>query len=161
MIECCSGVAARGTRTTHTLGVTRSEPLAVLVVGTDDWAVAQAREALRVAGHVALGCHEPGEPDFPCNALRAGRKCPLDDGARAVLVVRARPLPEPAPGESGAICALHAGLPLVTSGMVSNSPFAPFADAEVAPSGDVVGACESAVAGRLEVIADITEKALG
>lgn len=161
MIECCSRVADRGSRTTHTHGVTRSEPLTVLVVGTDDWAVTQARESLRAAGHVGLTCHEPGEASFPCNALRKGRQCPLDAGAQVVLVVRARPLPEPATGESGAICALHASLPLVTSGMVSNSPFAPFADAEVASNGDVVGACETVVTGRLEVIADITEKALG
>jgi len=141
--------------------VSRSEPLSVLVVGTDDWAVAQAQESLRVAGALGLTCHEAGESCFPCNALREGRRCPLDAGAQVVLVVRARPFPEPTPGETGAVCALHARLPLVTSGMGSNSPFARFADAEVSPSGDFVEACERAVESRLEFVADISEKALG
>jgi hypothetical protein len=140
--------------------VIRKKPLAILVVGTDDWAVSQARESLTSAGQVAFTCHEPGEPSFPCNALKEGRICPLDAGAEVALVVRARPMPEPTPGEMGAVCALHARLPLVTSGMVSNSPFVRFIDAEVPPSGDFVDACERAVSSKMELIAELSEKAL-
>jgi hypothetical protein len=141
--------------------VSRNESLSVLVVGTDDWAVAQAQESLQAGGLVGLTCHEPGEACFPCNALKPGRTCPLDAGAKVVLVVRARPFSEPTPGETGAVCALHAQLPLITSGMGSNSPFARFADAEVSPSGDFVDACERAIKSKLEIVADLSEKAFG
>ena len=161
MTECCSAVAVGGTRPVHTREVSRSKPFSVLVVGTDDWAVTQAQESLSAGGLIGLTCHEPGEGSFPCNALRQGRTCPLDAGAQVALVVRARPFPEPTPGETGAVCALHAGLPLVTSGMGSNSPFARFADAEVATNGDFVDACERAIESKQELVADLSEKVFG
>lgn len=137
-----------GTRSepTHVVDLSRgaSESVVALVVGTDDWAVDQSCDILGARGHKALRCHDSGEPCFPCNALLPGRGCPLDQGAQVVLAVRARPLPSPAEGEMGVICALHAGLPLVTSGMATNNPFEPWATTEVAPDGDVVEASERA-----------------
>ena len=38
------------------------------------------------AGHQVLRCHEPGESPFPCNALIAGRQCPLDVGFDSSLL---------------------------------------------------------------------------
>ena len=60
----------------------------VLVVGTDDWAIEQSAAALEEAGFGVLRCHEPGEPEFPCNALIEGRTCPLDVGFSVVATVR-------------------------------------------------------------------------
>src|SRR5437764_14298870 len=86
-------------------------PLTALVVGTDDWAIEQGAEALEGAGHDILRCHEPGEPAFPCNALREGRTCPLDVGFDVVVTVRARPSAPPIHGEFGAVFALPAQVP--------------------------------------------------
>ncbi|MHB1855422.1 MAG: hypothetical protein ACYCS2_10230 [Acidimicrobiales bacterium] len=124
--------------------MTVKDRLAALVVGTDDWAVTQAAETLRAAGITALTCHEPGQPVFPCNAFRAGHLCPLDAGADVVLVVRARPVAEPTPGEMGAICGMRAHLRLVASGMAANSPFGAFAAADLHGDGDVAEACRRA-----------------
>jgi len=123
-------------------GVTR-----VLVVGTDDWAIEQSAAALAEAGFGVLRCHEPGEPDFPCNALIAGRTCPLDVGFDVVATVRARPLDSMAPGELGVVCALRQGIPLVAAGVAPDRPFGPWASVTVEQGGELVGACEK-VAGQ-------------
>ncbi|MGH9034489.1 MAG: hypothetical protein ACRD0O_01885, partial [Acidimicrobiia bacterium] len=99
---------------------------AVLVVGTDDWAVEQVASTLGDAGCRTLTCHPAGQPAFPCNALVEGRVCPLDVGFAVVVTVRARPLDQPAPGEMGVVCGLHAGAALVTAGMGGRNPFAPW-----------------------------------
>jgi hypothetical protein len=118
-----------------------------LVVGTDDWAIEQSAAALEEAGFGILRCHEPGEPEFPCNALIKGRTCPLDVGFDVVATVRARPLDTMAPGELGVVCALRHGIPLVTAGVAPDRPFGPWAAVTVEQGGELVGACEK-VAGE-------------
>jgi hypothetical protein len=119
----------------------------VLVVGTDDWAIEQSAEALEEAGFGILRCHEPGEPEFPCNALMKGRTCPLDIGFDAVATVRARPLDTMAPGELGVVCALRHGIPLVAAGVAPERIFGPWAAITVEQGGELVAACEK-VAGK-------------
>jgi len=123
----------------------------ILVVGTDDWAIEQSAAALEEAGFGVLRCHEPGEPDFPCNALIEGRTCPLDVGFDVVATVRARPLDVMAPGELGVVCALRHGIPLVAAGVAPERPFGPWASITVEQGGELVNACEK-VAG--EVVAE-------
>src|SRR5258708_40374596 len=76
----------------------------VLVVGTDDWAIEQGADALEASGHDVLRCHEPGQPAFPCNALRPGGVCPLTVGFDLVVSMRSRPVASPQQSELGAIC---------------------------------------------------------
>jgi hypothetical protein len=116
--------------------------LTVLVVGTDDWAIEQGAGVLEDRGHRVLRCHEPGEPAFPCNALREGRTCPLDVGFDAVVTMRARTSAPPALPEFGVVCALHAGAPLVVAGMTTQHPFGPWASRVVDRAVDVATACE-------------------
>ena len=118
--------------------------LNVLVVGTDDWAIQQAAEALRADGTEVLQCHEPGEPAFPCNALLEGRVCPLDVGFDVVLTVRGRPLPRPSEGEMGVVCALRNRVPLVVAGMATHNPYSPWAARVVDRHGDLAVACAEA-----------------
>lgn len=115
--------------------------LSVLVVGTDDWAIEQSAASLSSAGHAVHRCHELGEAVFPCNALRPGGSCPLDRGVDVVVTTRARPVAAPVPSEVGVTCALHAGVPLVLSGIWRNAPFAELASTVVAQDGDLVAAC--------------------
>jgi hypothetical protein len=123
----------------------------VLVVGTDDWAIEQSATGLGNHGHQVLRCHEPGEPPFPCNALRPGRQCPLDAGIDVVVTARARPTGAPATSEIGLICALHAGHPLVVTG-ISAEPYAAWASRVVSADEDVASACEGVVDVRRRVI---------
>jgi hypothetical protein len=125
-------------------GATPPGKLRVLAVGTDDWAIEQAAASIDLAGHEVLRCHEPGESPFPCNALRPGRSCPLDIGIDAVVTSRARPTELPALGETGVICALHAGHPLIVTGISRNSPFSDLAERVVAEQGDLIEAIEDA-----------------
>jgi hypothetical protein len=119
--------------------------MTVLAVGTHPWAVEQATRAIEVGGHRVLRCHEPGEPAFPCNALIAGRTCPLDVGFDVVVTIRAQPSPAPTLPEFGVICALHSGRPLVVAGMSGHNPFETWADRTVNNDGDIAIACEEAV----------------
>lgn len=120
----------------------------VLVVGTDDWAIEQSAAALEDAGFGVLRCHEPGEPEFPCNALITGRTCPLEVGFDMVATVRARPLDTMAPGELGVVCALRNGIPLVAAGVAPERLFGPWAAVTVEQGGELVTACEK-VAGEV------------
>jgi hypothetical protein len=120
----------------------------VLVVGTDDWAIEQSAAALEDAGFGILRCHEPGEPEFPCNALITGRTCPLEVGFDMVATVRARPLDTMAPGELGVVCALRHGIPLVAAGVAPERLFGPWAAVTVEQGGELVTACEK-VAGEV------------
>jgi hypothetical protein len=117
------------------------------VVGTDDWAIEQSAAALQEAGFGVLRCHEPGEPEFPCNALIEGRTCPLDVGFDVVATVRARPLEVMATGEIGVVCALRHGIPLVAAGVAPDRPFGAWAAITVEQGGELVNACEK-VAGE-------------
>ena len=127
-----SGTATGGTRA-----------LAVLVVGTDDWAIDQSAAALQAAGHEPLRCHDPGAPAFPCNALLPGHRCPLDIGVDAVVTSRARPVSTPTLNEMGVVCALHAGVPLVVTGISDRGPFKELASRIVTEQGHVAAAVES------------------
>lgn len=117
----------------------------MLVVGTDDWAVEQATDQLMAAGMRVLTCHPSGQPAFPCNALVEGRTCPLDVGFDVVIDVRARPEATPTQGEIGVICALHAGVPLVTAGIAGRNPFAPWALRAVGKRDDLAAVVEELV----------------
>jgi hypothetical protein len=103
----------------------------VLVVGTDDWAIEQAGASLEAAGQRVLRCHEPGQPAFPCNALRPEGVCPLDVGFDVVVTMRAHPVSPPAPGEFGVVCGIHAGAALLVGGLSHANPFLPWESAEV------------------------------
>lgn len=115
----------------------RDADVTVLVVGTDDWAIEQSAASLESAGYRVLRCHEPGQPAFPCNAVLPGRHCPLDVGAEVAVTSRARPVDGPAASETGVICALHAGLPLVVTGISRGAPFTPWAAQVVGDRGDL------------------------
>ena len=119
----------------------------ILVVGTDEWAIEQAGSQLGAAGRHVRRCHEPGEPSFPCNALLPGRRCPLDEGVDVVLDMRARPVTPPAINEFGALCALHAAVPLVVAGVPGDSGFGPWAASAVEDGVDLIAACDGAAAG--------------
>ena len=116
----------------------------VLVVGTDQWAIEQAGSQLRTAGRLVLRCSESGEPAFPCNALIPGRRCPLDVGVDVVLDMRARPVNPPSATEFGAVCALHAGVPLVVAGVPGDSGFGPWAAQTVENGVELAAACDEA-----------------
>lgn len=122
-------------------------PPAVLVVGTDDWAVEQVASSLSASGCRTLTCHPAGQPAFPCNALVPGRTCPLDVGFDVVVSVRARPLDQPVPGEMGVICGLRAGAGLVVAGMGDRNPFLSWASRSVGPGDDLA-----------EVVADVAAR---
>lgn len=117
-----------------------------MVLGTDDWAIEQAAASLEVGGYRVLRCHEPGQAAFPCDALVPGRTCPLDAGAEVAVTSRARPIDTPTAAEMGVVCALHAQLPLVITGISRGAPFAPWA-AEIVPDrGDLADVVADVVA---------------
>jgi hypothetical protein len=124
----------------------RPRTLSVLVVGTDDWAIEQSAAALEGAGHAVQRCHEPGSTAFPCNAVLPGQRCPLDGPLDVVVTSRARPVNEPTPTEMGAICCLHAHVPLVVTGVGGDGPFAPYAARVVEGQGHVASACVAVAA---------------
>ena len=122
------------------------------MVGTDDWAIEQTAASLQDVGHEPLRCHDPGAAAFPCNALRPGHRCPLDVGVDVVVTSRARPLTAPALSEMGVTCALHAGLPLVVTGIADRGPFQGLAARNVSEQGNVAAAAEDVVNERKTVI---------
>ena len=116
----------------------------VLVVGTDDWAIEHAAAELEAGGCGVLRCHEPGQPAFPCNALVAGRVCPLDAGFDVVADVRGQAAGGLLQSEFGVICALHHGIPLVLAGVTPERPLGPWATRTVEHGGSLVEACGAA-----------------
>ena len=117
----------------------------VLVVGSEEWGIADASAQLRSAGRVVHRCSDNAVAPFPCNAMIPGRGCPLDQHEVDVVVtIRSRADTEPAISEMGAICGLRDGIPLVIGGLADMSPFAPFGD-KIPSKGDVVSACDEAV----------------
>ena len=140
----CVDQAAAATRGAAGVAVEpRTGPLLALVVGPEDWAVEQSAATLRREGLAVLRCHEPGEPAFPCNALRPDRTCPLDIGFDVVVDVRGRPQSSVPAAELGVTCALRAGVPLVIGGMAAGSPFQPWATAVVAPHENLAVVCQA------------------
>ena len=117
----------------------------VLVVGSEEWAIADAAAQLRAAGRKVYRCCDNAVSPFPCNAMIPGRGCPLDNHhIDVVLDIRSRADSEPALSEMGAVCGLRDGLPLVIGGLADMSPFAQFGD-KVPARGDVVSSCDDAV----------------
>ena len=138
----------RGWKFTHSGGDGRSNdgPVRVLLVGTDEWAVQQMAPVLERDGLHVLTCHEPGEPAFPCNALRPGRVCPLASGFDVVVTMRARSLERLAEGEFGVVCAVRTGRPLVVAGVAVDNPLGPWTAQVVERGGDVASAIRAALA---------------
>ena len=137
----------KGWKFTHSGGDGRDDGrVRVLLVGTDEWAVQQLAPTLEREGLQVLTCHEPGEPAFPCNALRPDRVCPLDAGFDVVVTMRARSLERLAEGEFGVVCAVRTGRPLVVAGVAVESPLEPWAAQVVERGGDVASAARAAIA---------------
>ena len=137
--------------------VEQSDRLNVLVVGSNGWAIDAAAVALESAGHRVLRCTEPREPEFPCDALRAERGCPLDIGAGVdvVITMRAQPRSRPAPREFGVTCGIRRDVPVVVAGRTMFHPFEDWAtetvDGGVAEAAEkLVRACERAAQPRHE-----------
>jgi hypothetical protein len=123
----------------------RTHAAEILVVGTDDWAVADATSQLRVAERIVHRCSESVESPFPCNALIPGRGCPLDRrDVDVVLNIRTRPEAQPTLAEMGAVCGLREGIPLVVAGISEMSGFSAWAD-RVPAAGDIVSTCDRVV----------------
>lgn len=116
---------------------------AVLVVGTDEWAIEQAAEAL-AGEHVVLRCTEPGAPAFPCVGVLDPAACPLTCGADVVLAVRNRVAADLTPREAGVVCALHNRTPLVAAGMSTGAPYEHLATRVVGPDENVGRCCREA-----------------
>ena len=117
----------------------------VMLLETDRHAADDAKRRLEEAGHEVVRCHGPGEPAWPCAALRDDQRCPLDDGVDVALTIRAHPYPRPTATEDGVTCALRHHVPLVVAGTSALDPFDEFVTID-AHDGDVVAACEQAVA---------------
>jgi hypothetical protein len=123
--------------------------LRVLVLESERGAADVAIGELTGAGHAVVRCHEPGEPAFPCRALR-DNDCPLKSGVVDVAItVRSRPRSQPAPHEDGVRCALERHVPLVVAGSPVLNPFEPWASSVLDRTYDVVGACEAAAVAPL------------
>ena len=128
----------------------------VLVVGVAEWAVREAAAQLTAAGRKVHRCSESTEVPFPCNALMAGRGCPLDKHpVDVVLDVHSGSRPKLQLSEMGVICGLRDRLPLVVGGLSDMSILAPWAE-QVPAAGDIVSTCDTAVAKRATLTA--TEK---
>lgn len=126
----------------------------VLVVGTSGTGVARATDALAAAGHEVVTCHRSGDPPFPCGGLVDGHGCPLDRGPiDVVLDAHVRPSRAPSGYETGVVCGLRRGVPLVVAG-ASVHPYWRWAAVEVGHDDDVVAACEKAAEASVEQHAD-------
>jgi hypothetical protein len=111
---------------------------------TDPHAADAVAASLEAAGHEVVRCFGPEGGSFPCNALVAESRCPVDDGIDVALVLRARPWPRPMPLERGAVCALRARIPLIAAGNRAFDPWTPWAWAELEGTEGIVAACEAA-----------------
>lgn len=130
----------------ETLVTTRAAE--VLVVGPDDWALADATAQLVGAGRTVHRCSESAEAPFPCNALLPEIGCPLQrHQVDVVLHIRSRADSQPSLAEMGAICAIRDGIPIVTAGMSELPEFAPWAE-RVPYAGDIVATCDEVVQER-------------
>ncbi len=117
----------------------------MLVVGVDDWAIADATDHLTGAGRKVHRCSESAEAPFPCNALVPGHGCPLDRRTiDVVLDVHSSARPGLRLSEMGAVCGLRDGLPLVVAGISDGSVLAPWAH-EIPVGGEIVANCDEAV----------------
>ena len=139
------GLPARGPAPARPEPSLEAQAREVLVVGVDDWAIADAAAHLSAAGRKVHRCSESAEAPFPCNALVPGRGCPLDRRAiDVVLDVHSSARPGLRLSEMGAVCGLRSGLPLVVAGISDGSVLAPWAH-EIPVGGEIVPNCDEAV----------------
>ncbi|MDP9336555.1 MAG: hypothetical protein M3Q30_25025 [Actinomycetota bacterium] len=136
-------------------------PLNVMVLESERGAADQAALDLTEAGHVALRCHEPGAPAFPCRGVEDQSSCPvLSHAVDVALTVRLRPRSQPAPQEDGVRCALMHHVPLVVAGSAVLDPYEGYEARLLDRDGDVVGACEEVAAAELPRHTRVASEAL-
>ena len=83
-----------------------------------------AARSLREAGHVVHACHDEGDVDATCGALR-GESCPLEaDPVDLVVTVRPMGAPKPTPLEDGVLCAVRRKVPVLVAGSTAGDPWA-------------------------------------
>lgn len=108
-----------------------------------------AAHALQLEGHEVVRCRDPYSPAHPCAGFEG--ECPIDlHPVDVALDVRSHPLPRPTAGEHGVVCASRAGIPIVVAGQVAFQPFERLTSVELAGTGRVAAACETAVANAAE-----------
>jgi hypothetical protein len=133
----------------------------VLVLESDPGAATAARQELSGAGHTVHSCHDPGQPSFPCNALRDGGGCPFEaTPIDVVLDVRRRARTTPTVREDGVACAIRQHVPLVVAGPTVFSPYADYATELCQDTADVVAACERAAVAPLARHTTVAQEAL-
>jgi hypothetical protein len=102
-----------------------TRPLDVLVIESRRGAAAEAVRALEEAGHRPLTCRDEVS-GLPCRGVASPDDCPLAHRPDVALLVRSRVDPRVTSLETGARCALRAGVPVVESGSAALDPFEPW-----------------------------------
>lgn len=143
-----TGLADQHLSVTATDTLVAARAAEVLVVGPDDWALADASAQLVSAGRTVHRCCESAEAPFPCNALLPDIGCPLQRAKiDVVLHIRSRADSQPSLAEMGAICAVRDGIPIVTAGIAELTELEPWAR-RVPYAGDIVATCDEVVQER-------------
>jgi len=136
--------------------------LNVMVLESEYGAADEARAELVEAGHVALRCHERGEPVFPCRGIVDAASCPLNSHIVDVaLTVRSRVRSQPAASEDGVRCALLKHVPLVVAGPSALDPYNGFETRVLDRTYGVVETCEAAAGAELVAYAERADAVLG
>jgi hypothetical protein len=128
---------ARDRRDTDDGGMTK--PLDVLLIEAHLGDAEIAAHRLEAAGHRVHRCYPSGDDHDLCSAM-TDDTCPIEQGVDVALLTRGRITPRPTGTESGATCALRAGVPLVELGSDILDPFERWVTVRV--DGDIVGAVE-------------------
>jgi hypothetical protein len=125
-----------------------TRPLDVLVIESRRGAAAEAVRALEEAGHRPLTCWDEVS-GLPCRGVATPDDCPLARRPDVALLVRPRVDPHAASLETGALCALRAGVPVVESGPRALDPYDPWLAGRVGDEG-IVAACEAGASQALD-----------
>ena len=134
--------------------------LNVLLLEGERGSAVRAERELQDAGHTVHRCRPVTGPAFPCAAL-SDEGCPLEQAVVDVaLDVRRRSHDRPSAREDGVVCAVRRRIPLVVAGSAADNPFEAAVEV-VAPTGDVVGACERAAEAPLSRHGAVAAEALG
>ena len=116
-----------------------------LLIGSVAGAEEPLVERLDAAGHDVVRCHHPDGPDFPCSALTEDG-CPLEGHGPVDVAITVHREGSPVTArESGATCAVRAGIPLVVVSADDHHPFVAVADVSTGAEG-VPRALDRAVA---------------
>lgn len=116
-----------------------------LLIGSVAGAEEPLVERLDAAGHDVVRCHHPDGPDFPCSALTEDG-CPLEGHCPVDVAITVHREGSPVTArESGATCAVRAGIPLVVVSADDHHPFVAVADVSTGAEG-VPRALDRAVA---------------